>query len=129
MSSVGERGVDLELIEGYADNFRAMGNPLRLAILFILYASVFLYGEHCLTFRQIHDILGFPNKRRPISSLQHHMSVLLENNFIERIPHQEKRGKSKVKTLYQVADKGREFLTTFGMQEKIKEIVQGGLVS
>ncbi|MFX0116859.1 MAG: ArsR/SmtB family transcription factor [Candidatus Hodarchaeota archaeon] len=122
MSKTNQSGVDLEIIDEYAESFKAMGNPLRLAILFILFASEFRYGEKSLSFRQIQDILGFPDKRRPTSSLHHHINVLLENHFIERVPYQEESGKSQVTTLYHVAAKGREFLKTFGMYEKIREV-------
>ena len=112
-------------VEHLSNDFKAVGHPLRLAILFILYGSEILYGEKCLTYSQIQDVLGFPNIKRITNTLDHHIDILIKNEFIEKIPHQEKEGKSRVITLYRVKTKGRDFLKVFGIDKKIEDFMRG----
>jgi DNA-binding transcriptional ArsR family regulator len=106
----------------WADSFKVIGHPLRLTILFMLYGSeVVSQNPKCLTFGQIREVLGFPENKRALNSLTYHLNELLEANFIEREPFQDEAGKSRVMSTYSLSRRAREFLSDFGLIEKIRQ--------
>jgi len=116
------RKVSLLKLDKWTNSFKIVGNSLRLAVLFMLYGSEVLSGERkSLTFGQIRQVLGLPNTRRAISNLSHHVSTLVEADFIEKEPLQIEKGKGKVETIYHLSKKGYDFLSDFKVVEVIEE--------
>jgi len=119
----------LDKLEKWADTFKAIGNPIRLAILFMLYGSQVMYGEHSLTLSQMLAVLGFPKTKRSMNTLTYHIGGLLEASLVERTPHQKEEGKSQVQTVYHLSKKGRDFLKDFNLTDKIKEYLESQSVN
>jgi len=121
VASLEERKVSLETLNKWSDSFKIVANNLRLAVLFMLYGSEVLSGERkSLTFGQIRRILGFPNTRRAISNLSHHLSTLVKADFVEKEPLQIEKGKGKIEIVYHLSQKGRDFLRDFRVVEVIE---------
>lgn len=117
-----ETRVSLENLNKWANSFKIVGNSLRLAVLFMLYGSEVLSGERkSLTFGQIRQVLGLPKTRRVISNLSHHLSTLIEADFIEKEPLQIEKGRGKIETIYHLSKKGHDFLSDFKVVEVIDE--------
>jgi len=113
----------LSTFEKWAEDFKAIAHPLRMAILFMLYGSEVLSEERCLTVSEIRKILAFPNNKRSFNKIEHHLSVLLKKGFIERFGDQEQKGKSRIRVLYRTSDKAKTFLDDFNLDEKIRHTI------
>jgi DNA-binding HxlR family transcriptional regulator len=85
--------------------YSAMGNPIRLGILFVLYGSdiVHTLGTHCLRFNQIKKITGITSD----SVLAHHLDILIQAGLVEKKPFQDEN--NGIFPVYQVAEKLEEF--------------------
>lgn len=114
--------VDFDKLNTWADSFKAVGNALRLNILFMLYGSEVLSGERkSLTFGQMRLIIGYPNTSRTNSNLLYHIKALIDSGFVEKEPVQEKRGVGEIGVIYHLSSKGRQFLKDFNVIEVIEE--------
>jgi len=114
--------VSLEKLNKWADSFKIVGNSLRLALLFMLYGSeVLSHKRKSLTFGQIRHVLGLPKTKRAISNLSHHLSILLDADFVEREPLQIEKGKGRIETIYHLSKKGYDFLSDFKVVEVIED--------
>lgn len=113
----------LGTFDKWAEDFRVIGHSLRLSILFMIYASE-LYQQQCLTVSQIRDVLSFPKTKNSFNKIEHHLSVLLENGFVERVSHQKEKGRSRIRVLYRTSGKTKQFLTDFKLDEKIRTALQ-----
>jgi len=98
-------------LEDYARYFKVVGNPQRLSIVLILYASEVLGGRHSLRFTQIVEVLGIPKERT--GTLNSYLKQLIEADFIDK-DNGEKRN-----PIYHIGKTGREFLEEFGLTEKL----------
>ena len=113
---------NLKKLKKWSDYFKAIGHPVRLTIIFMLYGSELLsQNPRCLSFGQIREILGFPDSKRAVNSLVYHLNELLNDDFIQREPFQDEIGKSPVKVTYSLSNKAREFLSDFGLIETIRQ--------
>jgi hypothetical protein len=119
---MGEDKAEIEKLGKWADSFKAIGNALRLGLLFMLYGSEVLSGDRkSLTFGQMRQVLGYPNTSRANSNLLYHLSTLIDAGFIEKEPHQAEKGISEIETIYHLSAKGRNFLEDFNVVQVIEE--------
>ena len=108
-----------EKLEKWASVFDVLGNPIRLAIVIILYGSKILFeGADSLTFGQINEVVKVPSKQ----SLTHHLKRLIGTELITKSPHQ-KHESGRVYPLYSITNTGTKFLEDFGLKEFIEEFV------
>lgn len=102
-------------LEDYARYFKAVGNPQRLSIVLILYASEVLGGRNSLRFTQIVEVLGIPRDRT--GTLTSYLNQLIEADFIDKDNGERKN------PLYRMGETGRKFLDEFGLTEKLDAII------
>jgi DNA-binding transcriptional ArsR family regulator len=103
--------MSLTEIKKWSDTFDVLGNPVRLAIVVILYGSSLLFeGKHSLTFGQIMTVIEVPSK----PTLANHLRLLMDSGLIEKQPIKDEN--QRVYPIYSLSDKGREFLIDFGMK-------------
>ena len=112
----------LDVLQKWAESFRILGSPVRLAILFMLSGSE-VAAKNCLSVSQMRDVLGFPKNKNSFNIIEYHLSVLLKNDFVKRVSEQEEEGKSPIKVLYKTSSKTREFLDDLNLDEKIRDAV------
>jgi len=98
-------------LEDYARYFKVVGNPQRLSIVLILYASEVLGGSKSLRFTQIVEVLGIPKDRT--GTLNSYLKQLIEADFIYKDNSERKN------PLYHMGETGRKFLDEFGLTEKL----------
>ena len=98
-------------LEDYARYFKVVGNPQRLSIVLILYASEVLGGNESLRFIQIVEILGIPKDRT--GTLTNYLNQLIEADFIHK-DNGERRN-----PIYHLGETGMEFLKEFSLTEKL----------
>ena len=115
-----EETLDIKKLEKWAESFRAISHPIRLAILFMLYGSEVIPAHRSLTFTQILAVLGLPKAKRAQNSLGYHLDQLIQDGFIKRKPLQEEEGKTPIQTIYSISDKGREFIADFRLADVIE---------
>lgn len=112
----------LKNLDRWADSFKAIGNALRLGVLFMLYGSEVLSGDtKSLTFGEMRHILGYPNTSRANNNLSYHLSALIEARLIEKEARQLKKGVGQIDTVYHLSTKGRQFLKDFRVVDVIEE--------
>jgi DNA-binding transcriptional ArsR family regulator len=117
-----EAKAEIEKLDKWADSFKAIGNALRLGLLFMLYGSEVLSGDRkSLTFGEMRQVLGYPNSNRANSNLSYHLSALIDASFVEKEPRQAEKGVSEVETIYHLSAKGRSFLEDFNVVQVIEE--------
>lgn len=120
-----EEKLVVEKLEKWAESFKAVSHPMRLAVVIMLYGSNVLseqqslLGDKSLTFTQILAVLGLPKSKRVANSLIYHLDKLIEYGFIERQPLQQEPGKTRVQTIYHISPKGHEFLKDFNLTDVI----------
>ena len=102
-------------LEDYARYFKVVGNPQRLAIVLILYASEVLGGRNSLRFSQIVEVLEIPKNRTGI--LTSYLNTLIEADFIDKDNGERKN------PLYHMGDTGRKFLDEFGLTDKLNAAI------
>lgn len=100
-----------EKVEKWADSFKVVGNPIRLAILVILFASEFLEQKKSLRFKEIRDTLGLEVDE----ALSYHIRKLKNKGFIKKTPYNDEG------FTYHISKKGMEFLSDFGLAETIRQ--------
>lgn len=116
-----EEKLRVEKLEKWAESFKVVSHPMRLAVVIMLYGSDLLSKKESLpsfrslTFTQILAVLGLPNDKRAANNLTYHLDKLLECEFIKRKPQQEEEGKTRVQTIYHLSPKGNEFLKDFNL--------------
>ena len=103
-----------EKLEKWAEIFKVLGHPIRLATIFILYGSDVLRGKSSLRFSEIAYILGLPPKK----NLTHHLDQLLKVDLIEKTAHKDEA--EQVYPLYHISNKGEEFLSDFNLLEPLR---------
>jgi DNA-binding transcriptional ArsR family regulator len=101
-----------EELEKWASLLKTIGNPTRLAILLILYAS----GEGSLTFTQLKEIMGLHSD----STLVHHLEILLKAKLIEKIAYKEGEI-GRVYPKYQISRLGKELLEQTQLAQALQE--------
>lgn len=107
-----------ETLEKWASVFDVLGNPIRLAIIIILYGSKILFqGSSSLTFGQINTVVKVPSKQ----SLTHHLKKMIDAGLITKSAYQDDSG--RVYPLYAVTDTGTEFLEDFGLKGFIEKFI------
>jgi DNA-binding transcriptional ArsR family regulator len=126
LNPVGDEAMQSEAsikkLSEWADSFKSVSNPIRLAILFMLYGSEVLTGRaKSLTFGQIKEILGLPDNTRATSNLSYHISELIDAGFIEKEPFQAEKGTGKVQVIYHLSSRGHKFLSDFNVAQVIEE--------
>lgn len=114
-----EKELDIKKLEKWAENFKAIAHPMRLAIVVMLYGSELLPADQSLSFTHILAVLGLPKSKRVQNSLNYHLDKLIESGFILRKPLQQQPGKTPVRTIYSISDKGREFIGDFNLADVI----------
>lgn len=114
-----EEELDVKKLEKWAESFKAVGHPMRLAVVVMLYGSDLLSDHQSLTFTQILAVLGLPKNKRVENSLIYHLGKLIDNGFIVRYPLQKEPGKTRVQTVYHISPKGQEFLRDFNLTNVI----------
>lgn len=107
-----------EKLEKWAELFKVLGHPLRLATIFILYGSDFLRDKSSLRFSEIAFILGLPPKK----NLTHHLDQLLKVDLIDKTAYKDEAG--QVYPLYHISPKGKEFLEDFNLLEPLRKEIQ-----
>jgi hypothetical protein len=113
--------MNFDKFQKWADEFKTVGNSLRLGLLFMLYGSEVLSGHRkSLTFGQMRQVLGYPNTNRANSNLAYHLVALINARFIEKEPLQVKKGVGEIETIYHLSPKGQEFLKDFNVIEVIE---------
>jgi len=106
-------------LEKWANTFDVLGNPIRLAIIVVVYGSDLLFEEqHSLTFGQIKSVVEVPSKQAMAS----HLKKLVNSGLITK--HAKKDEKNRVYPLYTLTEKGKEFLTDFGLKDFIEKYIQ-----
>lgn len=123
-----EEKLEVEKLEKWAENFKAVSHPMRLAVVIMLYGSDLLSDQDArarksslqsLTFTQILAVLGLPKSKRVANNLNYHLDKLIDCGFIKREPLQQEPGKTRVQTIYHISPKGQEFLKDFKLTEVI----------
>ena len=114
-----EENLDVKKLEKWAESFRAVGHPMRLSVLVMLYGSELLPDHQSLSFPQIVAVLGLPKNKRVLNSLNYHIGRLIESGLVLRKPQQEEPGKTPVQTVYGISGKGREFIVDFNLADVI----------
>jgi DNA-binding transcriptional ArsR family regulator len=103
-------------LKKWSDTFDVLGNPIRLAIVVILYGnSVLLEGKRELTFGQIMSIVKASSK----PALASHLHELIEFGLIDKCPV--KDDKNRVYPIYVLSAKGKDFLIDFGLKAFIEK--------
>jgi DNA-binding transcriptional ArsR family regulator len=103
-------------LKKWSDTFDVLGNPIRLAIVVILYGnSVLLEGKRELTFGQIMSIVKAPSK----PALASHLHELIEFGLVDKFPVKDDR--NRVYPIYALSAKGKDFLIDFGLKEFIEK--------
>lgn len=114
--------VEMEKLGKWADSFKAVGNALRLYLLFMLYGSEVLSGnKKSLTFGEMRHVLGYPNTTRVNSNLAYHLAALIDAGFVEKEPQQAEKGISEIEIIYHLSSKGQSFLEDFNVVQVIQE--------
>ena len=115
-----EKRVSVE-VENWAKIFDAIGNPLRLGILMILFGSGILHkGEkHSLGFTNLKRIMRIPND----ATLNHHLDKLIKTGLVQKKPLQETLT-SKIIPIYSVTDKTDKFFKEINLDETIEEFIK-----
>jgi DNA-binding transcriptional ArsR family regulator len=103
-----------EGLEKWARLLKTIGNPVRLAILLVLYAS----GEGSLTYTQLKEIMGLPSD----STLVHHLEILLKAKLIEKIAYKEGEI-GRVYPKYQIGKLGKELLEQTQLAQALREFM------
>ena len=111
-----------EILEKWAEYFKAIGNPIRLGIIVILYGSETLSGQRCLSFTQIKNIVGIPSE----VSLTYHLNQLRDVDLIRKEPYQNEEG--RVYPIYHTTNKAKELLSDFGLTEHLHQYLEGRLL-
>jgi DNA-binding transcriptional ArsR family regulator len=101
-------------LKKWAELFKTIGNPIRLAILLLLYAS----GEGSLTYTQLKEITGFSSD----SALIYHLRILLRAKLIEKIASKEGEI-GRVYPKYQIAKLGKEFIEQTQLAQALQEFM------
>ncbi len=110
--------MSIEELRKWASVFDILGNPIRLAIVIVLYGSTLLFeGEHSLTFGQVMSIIEVPSK----PALASHLRLLLVSEFIEKHPMKDE--KQRVYPVYSLSPKGKDFLNDFGLKDFIEKYI------
>lgn len=104
-----------EKLKRWAELFKVLGHPIRLATLFILYGSDVLREKGSLRFSEIAYVLGLP----PNKNFTHHLDRLVKAGFIEKDAHKDEEG--HIYPLYHISNMGEEFLKDFQLMEPIRE--------
>lgn len=108
--------VSFQEIKKWADTFDVLGNPLRLAIVVILYGSSLLFeGERSLTFSQIMSVVHAPSK----PALASYLRELIQSGLVEKYATKDKN--ERVYPIYSLSDKGKDFLNDFGLKDFIEK--------
>jgi hypothetical protein len=114
--------VELGKLGKWADDFKTVGNALRLYLLFMLYGSEVLSGnKKSLTFGEMRHVLGYPNTNRVNSNLSYHLSALIGAGFVEKEPQQTDKGIGEIEVIYHLSSKGKNFLEDFNVVQVIQE--------
>ena len=111
--------MSIEELKKWSNTFDVLGNPIRLAIVVILYGSSLLFeGEHSLTFGQIMSVTQASSKPALVS----HLHQLMDAELIEKHPIKDE--KERVFPLYSISNKGKDFLLDFGMKDFIEKWIE-----
>lgn len=103
-------------LEKWSDYFKLVGNPVRFAVVLLLYASEILRGKHSLRFTEIAQILDIPSGSTSI--LTHYLNQLIEGGFLI------KDNKERRNPLYHISNEGRQFLEDLGLTKILKTKIE-----
>ena len=103
-------------LEEWADYFKLVGNPVRFAIVLLLYASEILRGKNSLRFVEIAQILNIPSGKSSI--LTHYLNQMITGGFIL------KDNGTMRNPLYHISDDGRSFLEELGLTKLLKNKIE-----
>jgi DNA-binding HxlR family transcriptional regulator len=118
-AKAGESGeTRLEELSGVFD---AIGNPMRLGLLIVLYGSEILHKgkKHSLGFTDLKKIMEVPSD----ATLNYHLEKLMTAGLIIRKPFQESPT-DRINTVYGVTDKTVRFLKEINLARAIEDIVE-----
>jgi DNA-binding transcriptional ArsR family regulator len=118
-----------ELIE-WASTFEALGNPTRLGILLVLYASDTARKDaNCLTFSEIKEIMRIPSD----SVLDYHLKCLVDTQLVKKTATSSSpsgrvyplyRTTEKAVAFLQTTEKAVAFLEKVGLAEATRELMK-----
>lgn len=108
-------------IKKWASVFDVLGNPIRLGILLVLFASNYLAGTHSLTFTQIKTVLGTSSD----AGLSYHLAQLTKSGFVIKDPYKDEKG--RVFPLYRSTEKVDRLLEDLGLAETFRDYIKSNL--
>ena len=101
----------------WAQTYAAMGNPIRLGILFVLYGSNIADSTPCLRFNQIKEITGIASD----SALTHHLSRLLDAGLITKEAFKDEN--EQVFPIYSASPRWNKLVKQAGLHTIISDIL------
>ena len=107
------REQDLKKWSGY---FKVLGNPVRFAIVLLLYGSEILRGNRSLRFTEIANVLSIP--AASTSVLTHYLDQLIKVGFVE------KENGERRNPLYHIGGEGKAFLEELGLTDILRTRIE-----
>lgn len=95
----------------------AMGNPIRLGILLVLYGSDMVSGTPCLRYSQIKEITGIASD----SALTYHLGRLIDAELISKDAHKDEN--NEVYPIYSASSRWNGLIELAGLRSVINEIL------
>jgi DNA-binding transcriptional ArsR family regulator len=106
-------------LKKWAEYFRLIGHPARLAIVLMLYGSeVLRKSPHSLTFSEIKAISSIPSDE----NLSYHLRELEKAKFITKEPTKNENG--RVFPLYHITSFGKSFLKDIGIIHEFRDTLE-----
>ena len=103
-------------LKKWSSYFKVLGNPVRFAIVLLLYGSEIIRGTRSLRFTEISNVLSIPTSSTSV--LTHYLNQLIKAGFVI------KENGEKRNPLYHIGSDGKAFLEELGLTEILRTRIE-----